>query len=419
MTVKPKTDVYEWLKINAGRIGKNLKGELNLLSQFTLASLLKPKGEASLGKRMKQLQDLLFERLECGQQNKANLTHDEEVLLNKIKRITSESNRNNVTRTKAYADYYLEHPEIHWSYLAHMVSRNGGWNMTDLKGDMLPHLLSSKERQDFFSFLERCNWLIFRDAYPQLLLYAESKKKKQRLFHLLPHLQVSFFMEVVWNWFWDHLNSKELAFALIINEQNYIESRVMQQSEYQKNVLNQLEFRVQAFLHFNQVTFPYWDEESKRMKVAGTVVENFKDLQERIKVGKRLYAILFEVERIGKAINDWSIKTIHTGSRADYWPHIFTKQDVVPSHLSYKPHLSGNKLHSKAAALVSPELEDAWPDVENPEPHEESEWFQDLSIAEELGKAESPKPYELTDDHYYALNKIELAVVASEKILRK
>lgn len=115
MTEKPNKHVYEWLKINANKISQNIKGE------------------NPLEKKIKELQGLLIERLEYDQQKKANLTDEEEVLLNKIKIKTREANRNNVTRTKAYGDFYLEHPEVHWAYLVHMVSRNGGWNMTDLK----------------------------------------------------------------------------------------------------------------------------------------------------------------------------------------------------------------------------------------------------------------------------------------------
>lgn len=66
---------------------------------------------------------------------KRNLTIEDEKRLNKIKRTTHSLNKNNVTRTKAYIDFYKRHPEIHWAFLGHMVSRNGGWNMTDLKGD--------------------------------------------------------------------------------------------------------------------------------------------------------------------------------------------------------------------------------------------------------------------------------------------
>lgn len=421
MRAKPKRKVYEWLKNNAENISQKVSAEWKQLSQVSLTSKIDHRKENDLNQRSGLLQALLAEQLQSSYRrfNKISLTMDEETLLNQIKRMTSEANRDNVTRTKAYADFYMEYPEIHWAYLAHMVSRNGGWNMTDLKGDMLPHLLNEKERQDFFNFLERCNWLIFKDAYPQLLLYAESKKTKQKLFHLLPNLKVSSFMEVVWNWFWNHSDSKKLAFALIINEQHYIESRVVQQSEYRKSVLDQLEFRMQSLLHFNQVTFPYWDEKTKKMKVAGTVVENFKDLNERIKIGKRLYAILFEVQEIEKGLRDWSTKTIHTGSREDYWPHIFTKRKHPLLHQSYKLHLNGNRLHHQVEPLVSPKLEDAWHVVKNPEPAEEGEWFQNPSMIEELGKEESPEPYELTNEHYFALNKMELAIVAREGLSLK
>lgn len=42
--------------------------------------------------------------------------------------------------------------EIHWALLGHMVSRNGGWNMTDLKGDLYTRILSEKDQFIFFSF---------------------------------------------------------------------------------------------------------------------------------------------------------------------------------------------------------------------------------------------------------------------------
>lgn len=123
----------------------------------------------------------------------------------------------------AYFDFYQKHPEIHWAFLGHMVSRNGGWNMTDLKGDLLTRLLTNKERDAYFTFLERGNWLIFQDAYPQFLLYGESLKRNKPLFYLLPALDISSFMESVWNYFWKRRDSYILTIALVINEQNYLE----------------------------------------------------------------------------------------------------------------------------------------------------------------------------------------------------
>ena len=89
----------------------------------------------------------------------------EHELFEYIHRETKKRNVNNVTRTNAYLEFYIRFPEIHWAFLGHMVSRNGGWNMTDLKGSLLSRLLSEEEKVDFFTFLERGNWLIFQDIY--------------------------------------------------------------------------------------------------------------------------------------------------------------------------------------------------------------------------------------------------------------
>lgn len=39
----------------------------------------------------------------------------------------------NISRTVFYDQFYLKHKEIVWGYLASFVSRNAGWNMTDLE----------------------------------------------------------------------------------------------------------------------------------------------------------------------------------------------------------------------------------------------------------------------------------------------
>jgi len=104
------------------------------------------------------------------------LSIEEQGIIHQIKEITHRLNKNNVTRTMAYLHFYSQYPEIHWSFLGHMVSRNAGWNMTDLKGDLLARLLSEKEHQQYFDFIERGNWIIFQDAFPQLLLYEQSLK---------------------------------------------------------------------------------------------------------------------------------------------------------------------------------------------------------------------------------------------------
>ena len=184
---------------------------------------------------------------------------EDQQLLQMIRLKTKQLNVNNVTRTKAYLDFYIFRPEIHWAFLGHMVSRNGGWNMTDLKGEFLSRLMNEQSKQDFFSFLERGNWLIFQDAYPQFLLYEESLFQSRNLFYLLPYLNVSTFMEVIWNHFWEERDSYMLAIALIINEQSYLENRIVQNPLYKKKVFQTFEFVLQDLLSFNQILFPFTD----------------------------------------------------------------------------------------------------------------------------------------------------------------
>ena len=245
-----------------------------------------------------------------------DLSKEDQQLLQLIRLKTNKLNVNNVTRTKAYLDYYIFRPEIHWAFLGHMVSRNGGWNMTDLKGEFLSRLMDEQSRNDFFSFLERGNWLIFQDAYPQFLLYEESLFQNRNLFYLLPHLNVSMFMEVVWNHFWEEGDSYLLAMALIINEQSYLENRIVQNPMYKEKVFRTFEFIFQDLLSFNQILFPYADvgKQTAKASLTGLTLHHFGSLHERILLGKNLYRLLFQNGRQGllylKKYYGWAT-TIH------------------------------------------------------------------------------------------------------------
>lgn len=135
------------------------------------------------------------------------LTKEEQFIINNIKIQTEQLNKNNVTRTRAYYQFYIRYPEIHWALLGHMVSRNGGWNMTDLKGDLYTKLLSEQDQITFFSFLERGIGSFFK-MYILNFYFMNKVLKSKKLFHLLPHLNVSTFMETMWNDFWKTGNKK-------------------------------------------------------------------------------------------------------------------------------------------------------------------------------------------------------------------
>lgn len=324
----------------------------------------------------------------------------EQKIIQRIQTQTEKHNLNNVTRTEAYRKIYFAYPELHWAFLAHMVSRNGGWNMTDLKGNLLPHILDSSQIKHFFRFLERSNALIFQDAYPQLLLYIESTKQQKNLFHLLPAFNVSRFMKPFWDEFWLKTDSELLTIAMIINEQHYIEKRIVQHPLFKKYVFDTIAFKAQNLLQLTQVIFPYHPRKiflctSSRLRLAGISVADFSDLEERISIGKKLYAILFGIKDVHQGALRFTKNTPHSGSRADFWPHLYTK---VPN-----------------GKFFSPELESAWDNYQMLPP-EKFDWYTDLSAMEYLESIETPSSFDITHSYCIGLRKVELAVLTKEHI---
>lgn len=344
------------------------------------------------------------------------LTAQEKVLLQSIQQQTEELNVNNITRTKAYLDFYNLQPEVKWSLLAHMVSRNAGWNMTDLKGEFLSVILSDTEQINFFRMLERGNWLIFQDAYPQLLLYKESLRLNRPLFHLLPHMGVSIFMETVWSYFWKTRNSDLLSVALIINEQNYIEKRVIQNSDYEQTVLDSLEFKLQEILSMNQILFPF--KHDLKIRLLGQTVWHFEELVERIRLGKRLYNLLFAERAPLKEVHQWAIKNPHTGSRKDFWPHLFNdKKETLPGNV-YTPILHNCTLKSKSHSIYSPKLASVWKN-ETHASAEKGDWFTYPSFVDELNFRPTYVNGNIEGTYCDTLESLEFILYANELIFHK
>ncbi|MFC0211337.1 DUF2515 family protein [Paenibacillus chartarius] len=350
----------------------------------------------------------------------APLPAAEQYLVERLREEAARLNRNNVTRTAAYLDIYRQHPELHWAFLAHMVSRNGGWTMTDLKGELLPCLLGAGQRESLFRFLERANGLIFYDAYPQLLLYRESTRTGRRLTHLLPHLGVTEFMIAVWDEFHRTRDSALLTCCLIVNEQHFIEERIVQSAYFKEHVLDTLAFKTQSLLQMNQVLFPYAGPEGgNRLRLAGLILENFADLSERIRFGQSLYAILFAQPDVYRGAHHFAVSTPHTGSRADYWPELFAEVRHSAPNPVYRPRLNGSCLAAGAEPLFSPRLAHAWKDrpVEPPEP---GDWCRGQVGRNALkllpSRLHVPFDFDMSQEYPYALNKIELAIMAAQEL---
>jgi hypothetical protein len=241
-----------------------------------------------------------------------HLTIQEQSIIRQIQRETDKKNIDNITRTAAYFSFFKKNPDIIWSFLASMVSRNGGWNMCDLDGMIFPQVLAAQTRKQLFLTYERANWLIFHDAFPQLLLYQYSTKISRPMFHLLPYLNVSKFIQKEWDRYWKENDKNRLTTALIINEQNVIQTPVIEHPIYKKKVFHSMLFSFQDWLHFSCVLFPTCGGE-----VYGASVNGFKSLSKRIDLGKRLASILFH-PRLFPHFFEFAEKTEHTGSRYDY-----------------------------------------------------------------------------------------------------
>ncbi|MFS0553239.1 DUF2515 family protein [Brevibacillus sp. 179-C9.3 HS] len=305
-------------------------------------------------------------------------TIDEQHLVAQLRQATTKANRNNVTRTKAYLDFYLEHPEVHWALLAHLVSRNGGWSMTDLKGEWLPLIMEEEAIQPFFWFLERSNWLIFHDAYPQLLLYAEMKRTGADLTKLLAPLGVSIFMQTYWQEFLSSQDSAQISHALIVNEQQYIEQRVVQKPFTLNRIFSSFAFLAQSALSMNQVLIPYKAHPTdRRLSLVGLNVHHFPEVEQRIQIGKTLYQLLFGDRFRFEKIVSYCSRIPHTGSRADYWPHLFTSQpNPLATGEEYQLRLDRHELLEGRPKIYSPRLQDAWTDCGH-DPADGVDWFRD------------------------------------------
>ncbi|MFC0557618.1 DUF2515 family protein [Halalkalibacter alkalisediminis] len=355
---------------------------------------------------LKELKNTILTQLVHHKITLSVLSTDEQNLINQLKKKVTLANQNNVTRTNAYFQIYENHPELHWALLAHLVSRNGGWNMTDLQGG-LTDVLTSERQKAFFMFLESANALIFYDAYPQLLLYEESKKQKKNLFHLLPHFHVSSFMKPIWDHFFISNESNLITVALIINEQHYIESRIIQNSYYKEHVLDTLLFQAQELFQMTQVLFPF-QYKKKKTRLAGFSLADFASVYKRIQFGKKLYAMLFGISPLYDNIYTFAKENRHTGSRSDYWPTTFSTRNDDST--------KGGTSCGLRERMYSPSLEDAWADVHHTFTNYR-DWYSpgNSDVFSFFNQSDIPHSFDITADYCRSLQKLYVASLAYKK----
>jgi len=346
----------------------------------------------------------------------ASVQGKEGELVKRISRETAIWNRNNITRTQAYWNLYQCYPELHWALLAHMVSRNGGWYMTDLKGEWLPHLLPPETAETYYDVLETSNALIFRDVYPQLRIYTESRKAGRPLFHLHSTFQISAFMQPIWERFWacPQTDCTLLAVALIVHEQNLIEQPVIQNPQFRDQVLTSSVFKALPLLQTNQIVFPMLrpaGHRKRHLPLVGRVMERFADLDERIATGKCLYGMLFGYPLVRQGVMAFAGNHPHTGSRADYWPHRFRAK--APKAADTVRGADGAADHR----WYSPAWAAAWQDRPLPDGPVQ-DWYAGADRDRVQAWLASPKPpriFDMTSEHLLCQHKLQALTLLTRR----
>ncbi|MCF2146267.1 DUF2515 family protein [Desmonostoc muscorum LEGE 12446] len=312
-------------------------------------------------------------------------------------------NLNNPTRTRFYLDYWDRHHEIPWAFLAHLVSRNAGYQMSDLlryqdylnlalsftsptsiitkpvidwleKKLSLPGIglpLSVALLQQVFRFLEAGNFLIFHDVFPQLIAYEVAKEVffltqdvtgSMKAFDYLTgegvDLQIinqwkQFFTKAIRKSFWqgqpDRVIENDpdvitLTYALIVNEQNYIEDRLLkpiagipEYVPFQKPI--SVLFKISQALELTKLIFPKAKASSPSVPAEFLIhtVGDFNNLQIRIDTGRKLYfSIAIKDPSRGEDIKRWVKTKIHDGSRQNYDPVHYSVKSVAAAALDRK-----------------------------------------------------------------------------------
>lgn len=224
-----------------------------------------------------------------------------------------ERNTDNVARTESYLELYAftraHPPDLPWLLMAHLVSRNAGYLMTEIAvmldrggGAIAPSALT-----ELFLFLERANYLIFYDAWYHVLHHLLGRSAE------LDPARCSRFIREAWG---RHEVSRKAGEAhgaceralvedLVTNEQNFIERRVVHHPRF--NVARALIALTEALGQEAPLVLP--------CTPASIEVGGFAVLSRRIAAGMRIFEAMADRGR-REAMYEWARRHAHDGSRA-------------------------------------------------------------------------------------------------------
>jgi len=218
----------------------------------------------------------------------------------------AERNRDNLSRTASYLELYawtrVHPPELPWLFMAHLVSRNAGYMMTDLARNLAgrDETLAVPMRT-LFLLLERGNFLIFWDAWHHTIATLLGEP--------LAGPRTPRFMIDAWaRWRGRESDERTLVLDLVHNEQHLIEHRVVHHAHLQPGRL--LLDLIEAGGREKPLVFPHSTSE---IKVGG-----FARLAQRIATGRRIFDEVLADRAQRDRMFDWALANPHTGSRAIY-----------------------------------------------------------------------------------------------------
>jgi hypothetical protein len=233
-----------------------------------------------------------------------------------------ERNRDNVSRTESYLELYAwtraRSHDLPWLLMAHLVSRNAGYLMTDLAaridGLRDPMLVAATTK--LFVMLERANFLIFHDAWHHVCAHLLGESAS-----LVPPRTPLFVCDA-----WTRYESacartgapsaqleRALVMDLVHNEQHFIEHRAVHHRELLPGL--QLLQIIEALGQERSLILPWPDRAAYAPRIR---VGDFASVTRRIAAGARIFDAALADRARRDAMFAWALERPHTGSRAAY-----------------------------------------------------------------------------------------------------
>ena len=109
----------------------------------------------------------------------------------------------------------------------------------------------------------------------------------------------------------------------------------------------------------------------------------------------------------------WATSHPHSGSRKDYWPHIFNDiNEGVPGKV-LKPRIRSCKIVPGSFRIYSPKLAFAWKNREHKQT-ENADWFQNWNVVKYLTDSGENIDGEIENDYCKTLERLEFAAITKK-----